>query len=175
MKSTPENEGMDQSFAARSAQREKCSKRNETWPAQEKRRSLLAHNQHESVILSEAQELLRRVYKNFLVLGSRVIGFLSRSTIYYQYSANRRHPAAAQPSSQGRRRPVPKEGFPLWQRIDMEWVPDVPDQRDFLFAAPVENLAALPPKMDLRPQCPKEVYDQGQLGSCTRQHNCRRP
>jgi hypothetical protein len=47
---------MDQSFAARSAQREKCSKRSEAWPAQEKRRSLLAHNQHESVILSEAKD-----------------------------------------------------------------------------------------------------------------------
>ncbi len=47
------------------------------------------------------------------------------------------------------------------------WVPDLPDQRDFLYAAPLENLAALPPNTDLRPQCPKTVYDQGQLGSCT--------
>ena len=47
------------------------------------------------------------------------------------------------------------------------WVPDLPDQRDFLFSAPVENMAALPPQEDLRPECPKEVYDQGQLGSCT--------
>lgn len=47
------------------------------------------------------------------------------------------------------------------------WMPDLPDHRDFLFAAPVENLAALPTSVDLRPQCPKEVYDQGQLGSCT--------
>jgi C1A family cysteine protease len=47
------------------------------------------------------------------------------------------------------------------------WVPDLPDQRDFMFSAPVENVAALPPKEDLRPECPKEVYDQGQLGSCT--------
>jgi len=47
------------------------------------------------------------------------------------------------------------------------WVPDLPDHRDFLFAAPVEAMAALPPKADLRPNCPKEVYDQGQLGSCT--------
>ena len=47
------------------------------------------------------------------------------------------------------------------------WVPDLPDQRDFLYAAPVVNLAALPAKVDLTPQCPKEVYDQGQLGSCT--------
>jgi C1A family cysteine protease len=47
------------------------------------------------------------------------------------------------------------------------WVPDLPDNRDFMFAAPVEDLASLPASVDLRPQCPKEVYDQGQLGSCT--------
>jgi C1A family cysteine protease len=47
------------------------------------------------------------------------------------------------------------------------WVPDVPDHRDFMYAAPVENVAALPASVDLRPNCPKEVYDQGQLGSCT--------
>lgn len=47
------------------------------------------------------------------------------------------------------------------------WVPDIPDHRDFLFTTPVESMAALPAKVDLRPQCPKEVYDQGQLGSCT--------
>jgi C1A family cysteine protease len=47
------------------------------------------------------------------------------------------------------------------------WVRDLPDQRDFLYSAPVANMAALPPKVDLRPECPKTVYDQGQLGSCT--------
>src|SRR5580700_3007413 len=47
------------------------------------------------------------------------------------------------------------------------WVPDLPDQRDFLYAAPVANIAALPTSADLRPECPKTVYDQGQLGSCT--------
>jgi C1A family cysteine protease len=46
------------------------------------------------------------------------------------------------------------------------WVRDLPDHRDFLFAAPGATLAALPPKADLRPKCPP-VYDQGQLGSCT--------
>ena len=46
------------------------------------------------------------------------------------------------------------------------WIPDFPDHRDHLYAAPVVNLTALPPKVDLRPQCPP-VYDQGQLGSCT--------
>jgi len=45
-------------------------------------------------------------------------------------------------------------------------VPDLPDQRDFLYAAPVENMAALPTNVDLRPECLKTVYDQGQLGSC---------
>ena len=46
------------------------------------------------------------------------------------------------------------------------WIPDQPDQRDHLYAAPPPILAALPPSADLRAQCPA-VYDQGQLGSCT--------
>lgn len=46
------------------------------------------------------------------------------------------------------------------------WLPDLPDLRDHLYAAPPETLAALPPHADLRPQCPP-VYDQGDLGSCT--------
>jgi C1A family cysteine protease len=46
------------------------------------------------------------------------------------------------------------------------WIPDLPDERDHLYAAPPPILSALPPSVDLRPQCPA-VYDQGQLGSCT--------
>ncbi len=46
------------------------------------------------------------------------------------------------------------------------WLPDIPDHRDHLYAAPVEWLAKLPAKVDLSPKCPP-VYDQGQLGSCT--------
>ena len=46
------------------------------------------------------------------------------------------------------------------------WIPDIPDQRDHLYAAPVAALQALPASADLRSQCPP-VYDQGQLGSCT--------
>ncbi len=46
------------------------------------------------------------------------------------------------------------------------WVPDLPDARDHLYAAPVTLMANLPPTVDLRPHCPP-VYDQGQLGSCT--------
>jgi C1A family cysteine protease len=47
------------------------------------------------------------------------------------------------------------------------WIPDLPDQRDRRFAAPEEVLQALPSSVDLRPQCPKVVYNQGSLGSCT--------
>ena len=44
------------------------------------------------------------------------------------------------------------------------WVADTPDQRDHLYAAPVVQLKKLPPKVDLRRQCPKVIYDQGQRG-----------
>src|SRR5215831_20877096 len=47
------------------------------------------------------------------------------------------------------------------------WVRDLPDARDFLYAAPLIRFPkGLPPAIDLRPECPA-VYDQGQLGSCT--------
>ena len=46
------------------------------------------------------------------------------------------------------------------------WVPDLPDQRDFMYAAPAPFQQNLPPMVDLTGQCPP-VYDQGQLGSCT--------
>jgi C1A family cysteine protease len=46
------------------------------------------------------------------------------------------------------------------------WNRDMPDGRDLMYAAPPEVVTQLPPKVDLRPQCPG-VYDQGQLGSCT--------
>jgi len=46
------------------------------------------------------------------------------------------------------------------------WIPDLPDRRDQLYAAPNVVLQALPTSVDLRAQCPP-VYDQGQLGSCT--------
>jgi C1A family cysteine protease len=47
------------------------------------------------------------------------------------------------------------------------WVPDLPDQRDFPYAAPMVVLRKLPTKVDLRSKCPKTIYDQGRLGSCT--------
>jgi C1A family cysteine protease len=44
------------------------------------------------------------------------------------------------------------------------YLPDLPDHRDFLFKS-VE--LALPPFVDLSPQCPSQIFDQGNLGSCT--------
>ena len=46
------------------------------------------------------------------------------------------------------------------------WMPDLPDHRDQLYAAPAPMRGVLPTKVDLRSKCPP-VYDQGQLGSCT--------
>src|SRR5256714_7965110 len=47
------------------------------------------------------------------------------------------------------------------------WIPDLPDHRDHLFSAPQPVLGELPPSVDLRPESPKTLYDQGHLGSCT--------
>ena len=46
------------------------------------------------------------------------------------------------------------------------WMPDLPDARDHVYSAPISRIGPLPVAVDLRPQCP-DVYDQGQLGSCT--------
>jgi C1A family cysteine protease len=46
------------------------------------------------------------------------------------------------------------------------WKPDIPDQRDLVYSAPLRRLGPLPSKVDLRKQCPA-VYDQGDIGSCT--------
>jgi C1A family cysteine protease len=53
-----------------------------------------------------------------------------------------------------------------YQTAHYGWIPDLPDQRDFQYAAPVEMLGVLPASVDLTSACPP-VYDQGQLGSCT--------
>ena len=47
------------------------------------------------------------------------------------------------------------------------WARDLPDARDFAYAAPLAQFPhGLPTSVDLRSKCPP-VYDQGQLGSCT--------
>jgi C1A family cysteine protease len=44
------------------------------------------------------------------------------------------------------------------------WIPDLPDARDRMYAAP--RKMGVPKSVDLRATCPK-IYDQGALGSCT--------
>lgn len=46
------------------------------------------------------------------------------------------------------------------------WIPDLPDQRDYQYAAPIAAIGTPPTNIDLTSACPP-VYDQGQLGSCT--------
>lgn len=46
------------------------------------------------------------------------------------------------------------------------WVPDIPDARDVLYAAPAKVLKKLPSKVNLSTKFPA-LYDQGELGSCT--------
>ncbi|MDE1886319.1 MAG: C1 family peptidase [Xanthomonadaceae bacterium] len=46
------------------------------------------------------------------------------------------------------------------------WIPDLPDQRDHLYAMVHAVPRKLPAKVDLRAQCPA-IENQGQLGSCT--------
>jgi C1A family cysteine protease len=46
------------------------------------------------------------------------------------------------------------------------WIPDIPDARDHLYAAPPSIVGRLPSRITLRPKCPT-VYDQEELGSCT--------
>jgi len=47
------------------------------------------------------------------------------------------------------------------------WVPDIPDQRDYLYSA-IKPVIKLPKKTDLRKNCSK-IENQGKLGSCTAQ------
>jgi C1A family cysteine protease len=51
-------------------------------------------------------------------------------------------------------------------RPGLGWMPDLPDNRDHLYSAPLAKLRVLPTKVDLRRRCPR-VYNQGQIGSCT--------
>ena len=51
-------------------------------------------------------------------------------------------------------------------RLVPGWNRQPEDPRDYHFAAPAPIIAALPPKVDLRPNCPPP-YNQGRIGSCT--------
>jgi len=52
------------------------------------------------------------------------------------------------------------------KRPGFGWMPDLPDNRDHLYSAPMAKLGPLPSRVSLRRHCPK-VYNQGQIGSCT--------
>jgi C1A family cysteine protease len=79
--------------------------------------------------------------------------------------ARRRVSRPAAPAAAGQPASPPPSGRRRVQRYG--WIPDIPDQRDFQYAAPVQVVGALPSQVDLRAQGPQEIYDQGQLGSCT--------
>ena len=53
-----------------------------------------------------------------------------------------------------------------YAKFGFGWVPDLPDQRDLLYSAPIMVVKKMPSKIDLRRKCPP-VYNQGHLGSCT--------
>jgi hypothetical protein len=50
------------------------------------------------------------------------------------------------------------------------WIPDLPDHRDRIFAAPPTTLGALPPRADLRAGCPP-AYDQGNSAAAPRRRS----
>jgi C1A family cysteine protease len=63
---------------------------------------------------------------------------------------------------------MPTKNTPSTRKIKhFGWRPDLPDQRDHIYAMPAAHAARLPPGVDLRPQCPPTIFDQKQLGSCT--------
>jgi C1A family cysteine protease len=64
------------------------------------------------------------------------------------------------------RRPVRRTPKPKDTRHGYGWVPDLPDQRDYLYRAIRPAPTVLPHDVDLRPTC-SPVEDQGNLGSCT--------
>ncbi|MBK9928470.1 MAG: C1 family peptidase [Saprospiraceae bacterium] len=50
-------------------------------------------------------------------------------------------------------------------KYGLGWLPDLPDARDYMYAAPLRVAMKLATKIDLRPGC-TAIYDQGRLGSC---------
>jgi len=61
---------------------------------------------------------------------------------------------------------IPKSKKSKIKKLGYGWVPDVPDQRDYLLSSILRIPAKLPPSVDLSRLC-SMVEDQGKLGSCT--------
>ena len=55
---------------------------------------------------------------------------------------------------------------PRTEIYKLGWLPDIPDARDYAYAAPLRVMQSLPASVSLRKLCPA-VYNQGGLGSCT--------
>eukprot|EP00405_Crypthecodinium_cohnii_P018445 CAMPEP_0206477622 /NCGR_PEP_ID=MMETSP0324_2-20121206/35513_1 /ASSEMBLY_ACC=CAM_ASM_000836 /TAXON_ID=2866 /ORGANISM="Crypthecodinium cohnii, Strain Seligo" /LENGTH=292 /DNA_ID=CAMNT_0053953663 /DNA_START=84 /DNA_END=962 /DNA_ORIENTATION=- len=69
---------------------------------------------------------------------------------------------------------VPEAGFSIPVRTvrKMGWKPDYPDHRDRQLVLVKEKDQDLPSSKDLRPKEHFEIYDQGDLGSCTANAIC---
>jgi len=74
---------------------------------------------------------------------------------------------ARRPRSRPRTRPRPSSRR-IPRRHFYGWLPDLPDQRDYLYSVRHPVPPALPGSVDLRTHC-SPVEDQGALGSCTAQ------
>ena len=70
------------------------------------------------------------------------------------------------PSRKTKKSPRPRKASPKELKHGYGWVPDLPDQRDFLYRAIRPAPGVVPHEVDLRPDC-SPVEDQGNLGSCT--------
>jgi C1A family cysteine protease len=53
----------------------------------------------------------------------------------------------------------------IYRRVIPGWIPDIPDQRDYLFSS-IAQAIEIPKRIDLSQYC-TEIEDQGSLGSCT--------
>jgi len=65
-----------------------------------------------------------------------------------------------------RSKSLPRKKRPTQVPRRYGWIPDLPDQRDFLYSAIHPLPGTIPPAIDLR-ECCSPVEDQGKLGSCT--------
>jgi C1A family cysteine protease len=107
-------------------------------------------------------------YYNFVVRARITYQRFQQNNIMATKSKSTKSPANAAPSDSVTSRSL--NGLRLRRPSShgaYGWVRDLPDTRDFLYAAPLGRFPqGLPTAVDLRPECPP-VFDQGQLGSCT--------
>ncbi len=85
-------------------------------------------------------------------------------------TSTKKHAASARPRARKTKFSDPLLMLPIRRPSEhgaYGWQRDLPDARDFLFAAPLLQFSkGLPQSVNLRSKCPP-VYNQGQLGCCT--------